>query len=185
MPDAVTPANPPSVAPNLVSAVFADRDGAGGAVEALRNLSVGDEALSVVSRQAEPAVSDETGTAQPKPRPGLAAVDGAGVGAAVGALFGLVSAVIPGAGPFITAGFLAQVLGVAAGSAASGAIVGGTSGALAGVISHLGLSEAESHYYAEEVERGGTYLGVDLSRTALDRDTVQGILDRNGGRHQE
>jgi hypothetical protein len=177
----MTQVEPQRVVPNVISAVFENRDAAGEAIQALRDLGVGDAAFSVVSRQPEEETPEVT-PAAPELRPGLAAVDGAGVGAAVGALFGLASAVIPGAGPFITAGALAQALGAVAGSAASGAIVGGTSGALAGVIAHLGVTEAESRFYAGEVERGGVYLGVDLAQTVLDRGTVQGILERHGGR---
>lgn len=178
----MTQVEPQRVAPNVVSAVFEDREAAREAIEALRDLGVSDAAFSVVSRQPEEEAVETAAPAEPELRPGLAALDGGGVGAAVGALFGLVSAAIPGAGPFITAGWLAQVLGVAAGSAASGAIVGGTSGALAGVIAHLGVTDAESRFYAGEVERGGVYLGVDLSQTAVDRGTVQGSLERHGGR---
>jgi hypothetical protein len=100
-------------------------------------------------------------------------------------LFGLASVVVPGVGPFITAGALAQVLGTAAGAAASGAIVGGTSGALGAVIASLGVADEESRYYAAEVERGGIYLGVDAARTAVDRDTIRGVLDQYEGRHPE
>lgn len=176
-----------TITPNVVSAVFPDREAAGDAVEALRNLGVSDQAVTVVARRAEdapPSATEEAEDAgEPRLRPGLAALDGAGVGAAVGALFGLAAVAIPGAGPFVTAGWLTHVMGAAAGSAASGAVVGGTSGALGGVIAHVGVSEAESRAYAEEVERGGIYLGVDLAQTALDRDTVQGVLDQYRGRH--
>lgn len=183
MPDIDTAVASPSVPRNIVSATFADAESAGQAIDSLRNLGVADGALSVLAPRA-PEVSEPEAVAAPEPplHPGIAALDGAGVGAAVGALFGLVSVAIPGVGPFITAGALAQVLGVAAGTAASGAIVGGTSGALAGVIAHLGISADESRAYAEEVERGGVYLGIDLARTALDRETVQGVVDQYGSR---
>lgn len=168
---------------NVVSAVFENKEAASGAVDALRNLGVEDRALSVLSRQpdgtsAEPA---SAGVPEATLHPAVAAVDGAGVGAAVGALFGLAAAVIPGVAPFVTAGALAQVLGAAAGSAASGAIVGGTSGALGGVIALLGIPDDEARRLADEVERGGLYVGVNLAHTALDRETVQGILDQYRG----
>lgn len=171
-----------AVPPNVVSAVFGDEAAAGRAVDALRNLGVEDRALSVVSRQAVEVPATEAASAEAaEVHPVVAAVDGAGVGAAVGALFGLVAAAIPGVGPFVTAGALAQVLGAAAGSAASGAIVGGTSGALSGVISLLGIPDDEARRLADEVERGGLYVGVDLAHTALDRETVQGVLDQYRG----
>jgi len=175
------------VPPNIISATFEDAEHAGQAVDALRNLGVNDDAISVVTR----AYGDGPHSAAAEPpdalehavHPGTAALDGAGVGAAVGAVFGLVSAAIPGAGPFITAGALAQILGAAAGAATSGAIVGGTSGALAGVIASLGVPDEESRHLAAEVERGGMYLGVDVARTAVDRDTVRSVLGQYHGRH--
>jgi hypothetical protein len=188
MPD-IDPTPAVSVPPNVVSAVFGSEEDAGRAVEALRNLGVSDSAFSVVARSHEegspPAAESPSGAAEPQLHPGIAALDGAGVGAAVGALFGLASVAIPGVGPFITAGALAPVLGVAAGAATSGAIVGGASGALAGVIAHVGLADGDAQFYAREVERGGVYLGIDLARTALDRESVQGVLDQYSGRHPE
>jgi hypothetical protein len=169
-----------AVPPNVVSAVFGDEAAAGQAVDALRNLGVEDRALSVLSRHSADAPHPEPATSANTPEatlhPGVAALDGAGIGAAAGALFGLAAAAIPGVGPFVTAGALAQVLGTAAGSAASGAIVGGTSGALGGVIALLGIPDEEARRLAGDVERGGFYVGVDLAQTALDRETVQGVL---------
>lgn len=55
-------------------------------------------------------------------------------------------------------------------------------GTLAGIIAHLGISADESRTSAEEVEKGGFYLGIDLARTALDRETVQGVVDQYGSR---
>jgi len=60
--------------------------------------------------------------------------------------------------------------------------VGGTSGALAGALSRWGISEEESSYYAGEINRGNTYVGVDLGQTTIGRETATEILRRHGGR---
>jgi hypothetical protein len=173
---------------NVVSAVFDDGRDAQRAVDWLRDQGIPNSAISVVARQGEDyratgdLSEDDDEIADDAREVGSGALTGAGVGAAAGALFGLAAAAIPGVGPFITAGALANVLGAAGGLAAAGAIVGGTSGALAGALSHWGLSEAESRYYAGEVERGGTFVGVDLSQTSVSRDTVLDAFRRFNGR---
>ena len=115
---------------------------------------------------------------------GKGALSGAAVGAGVGALFGLAALAIPGVGPFITAGALASALGTTGGAVAAGAIVGGTSGGIAGALSHWGLNEAESKYYAGEIERGGTYVGVDVANSNLTESEVRAAFDRFNGQYE-
>jgi len=173
----------------MISAVFEDTRDAQAAIDWLRDNGVPSDAVSVVARNQGdnraigdlgPEANDEA--ADDAADAGKGALTGLGVGAGVGALFGLAAAAIPGVGPFIAAGALANALGVTAGAAVSGAIVGGTSGALAGALSHYGLNEAESHYYAGEIERGGTFVSVDLSRTTVGRETVLDAFRRYHGR---
>ena len=170
----------------VISAVFDDAQDAQRAVNWLRQNGITDSAISVVSRRGNDYdasnIDDDDEAADDAADAGKGALTGLGVGAAAGALFGLAAAAIPGVGPFITAGALAHVLGAAGGGAAAGAIVGGTSGALAGALSHWGLNEAESKYYASEVERGGTWVGVDLSQTTVGTDTVLEAFRRFNGR---
>jgi hypothetical protein len=171
---------------DVVSAVFDSRSDAEQAVQWLRNQGVSDNAISVVSQQGDTTRAtggvvdaddgDEAADA------GKGALTGAAVGAGVGALFGLAAAAIPGIGPFITAGALANALGVTGGAAAAGAIVGGTSGGIAGALSGWGVSETESKYYASEIERGGTWVGVDLDNVTVDRPTVTEAFRRYNGR---
>jgi len=175
---------------DIVSAVFSNNQDAQDAVDWLRSNGVSNDAVSILARNANNDAVD-TGNiidddadeaADDAADAGKGALTGVGVGAAVGALFGLAAAAIPGVGPFITAGALASALGPAAGGAAAGAIVGGTSGGLAGALSHWGLNEAESKYYAGEVERGGTYVAVDLDRTSVNRSTILDAFRRFNGR---
>ncbi|MFN3652525.1 MAG: hypothetical protein ACK47B_23355 [Armatimonadota bacterium] len=172
---------------DIVSAVFNDSDDANRAVDWLRDNGVPERAISVVSRRGDQYAAtgdmaehaDGEDTAKDT---GKGTLIGAGVGAGVGALFGLAAFAIPGLAPFVAAGALAETLGAAGGMAAAGAIVGATSGALAGAFSAWGLSEDEAHYYAGEVERGGVYVGVDLSQTALSRESVTDAFRRYNGR---
>jgi hypothetical protein len=171
---------------DVVSAVFDSRTDAEQAVQWLRSQGVSDDAISVVSRQGDTTratggvVDDDAGDKAADT--GKGALTGAAVGAGVGALFGLAAAAIPGIGPFITAGALANALGVTGGAAAAGAIVGGTSGGIAGALSGWGVSETESKYYASEIERGGTWVGVDTSQAGVSRATVQDAFRQFNGR---
>jgi hypothetical protein len=172
---------------NIVSAVFDDRTDAERAVSWLRSNGVSDSAMSIVGRQGDDYratgdLADDDDAADDAADAGKGALTGAGVGAGVGALFGLAAAAIPGVGPFITAGALASALGTAGGAAAAGAIVGATSGGLAGALSGWGVSENEARHYAGEVERGGTYVGVDLDQATVSRDTVIDAFRRYNGR---
>lgn len=169
----------------IISAVFDDRAAAERAVEGLRRAGVADEAISVVAPHGgEETVADVQARDRifhSEDAAGEATL-GAGAGAAVGALFGLAAALIPGAGPFIAAGALSGVFGAGAGAVVAGAIVGATSGALAGALGRWGLDEIEAGYFASEIERGATYVGVDDRRTDRARERIREILEANGGR---
>jgi hypothetical protein len=168
----------------IISAVFADHQQAHQAVDALRELGISDDAISVahLNQHHHTDTDDYEESAEHVEHAGEGALAGAGVGAAVGAVFGLAAAAIPGVGPFVTAGALGAWLGGTAGAAASGAIVGSTSGALAGAISRWGVPDDEARFYAGEVERGGAYVGVDISQTAMSFDAVRDVLRSYGGR---
>jgi len=171
-----------------VSAVFDNSTDAEKAIDWLRQHGASDDRISVLTRRPEEtgAIADRTGAARVDQDPGSDAARGAGTGlaagAAVGALFGLAAAAIPGVGPFITAGALAHALGVTGGAAAAGAIVGGTSGLIAGALSKWGLDQADADYYGGEVERGATFVSVDLDGTSLTRSEVESTFRRFNGR---
>lgn len=170
---------------NMVSATFDNRADAESAVNWLRQNGVADNAISIVARHGDDytatgAVADAADDAGDAAK---GAGKGALAGAGVGALFGLAAAAIPGVGPFITAGWLTGILGATGGAAVAGAVVGGTSGALAGAFSQAGLNDDEAHHYAGEVERGSTYVAVDLSQSAgVSRDTILDGFRRFHGR---
>jgi hypothetical protein len=176
---------------NRVMAVFDKRSDAEKAVSWLRDHRVPLENISVMTRR-----SDEPSAVGEPARPERADADagsdvarGAGVGlaagAGIGALFGLAAAAIPGIGPFITAGALAHALGAFGGGAVAGAIVGGTSGAVAGALRKWGLDKADADYYGAEIERGATFVAVDLTGTSLTPADVEEAFRRFGGRFRD
>jgi hypothetical protein len=85
---------------------------------------------------------------------------GIGVGGIFGVLIGTGAIVIPGIGPLIAAGAIATI----AAGAATGGVVGGAIGLLTG----HGISNADSHLYAEGVKRGGTLVTVVADDSQLD-----------------
>jgi hypothetical protein len=171
-----------------VSAVFDHSADAEKAIDWLRQHGASDDRISVLARRPEDtgAIADRTGAARVDQDAGSDAARGAGTGlaagAAVGALFGLAAAAIPGVGPFITAGALAHALGVTGGAAAAGAIVGGASGLIAGALAKWGLDKADADYYGGEVERGATFVSVDLDGASLTRSEVEDAFRRYNGR---
>lgn len=97
---------------------------------------------------------------------------GAGIGAAAGGAAGLLAGLgiiaIPGVGPLVAAGWLASTLV----GAAAGAGAGGIVGALAG----SGMSDDESHAYAEGIRRGGTVVTARVSDG--DAERARALLDQ-------
>ncbi len=174
-----------------VAAIFHDRADAEKTVDWLRSRGIANDHISLMARNAEDtaAIADRTGAQRVDEDAGSDMARGAGTGllagAGVGVLFGLAAAAIPGIGPFITAGALANALGAAGGGAAAGAIVGGTSGAVAGALSKWGLDQADAHYYGGEIERGNTFVAVDLTGELLTRADVEDVFRRYNGRVRE
>src|SRR5258705_5315488 len=101
------------------------------------------------------------------------AAAGAGIGAAVGGVAGLLAGLgllaIPGIGPVVAARWLASTALVAA--------AGGAVGGLVGALTQAGVSEGDSHVYAEGVRRGGTLVTARVPET--DRQRYEAILDRS------
>jgi hypothetical protein len=154
---------------NRVAAVFDDRNDAKRAVNRLREIGVDETHISILGRS-------ERDTAT------VASTTGAAAGAGAGMLFGLAAAAFPGIGPFITAGALAQALGGTGGAAVAGATVGGTAGALSGALAKWGLDKADADYFSREVERGSTFVAVDLADGAINRREVEEVFRRFNGR---
>jgi uncharacterized membrane protein len=167
---------------NRVTAVFDNHAQAEQAYQALSQLGVRENHISIITQQQQQAANAAGGGQQHADDAGDGAGRGLAAGAGVGALFGLGAALIPGVGPFITAGtLLSTMLGTVAGGAVAGAVVGGTSGAIAGALARSGYSEQEAHYYGSEVERGGVFVAVDAV-DGLSIDQIRSTLAQYGGR---
>ncbi len=168
---------------NRVTAVFNNQSQAEQAIQALRQLGVGDAHLSIVARHGDNTSVAGAGTAaHDAGNEADGAAKGMLGGAGVGALFGLAAALIPGVGPFITAGVLATSLGVVGGGMAAGAIVGATTGAVAGALARAGYDEHDANYYGNAIEQGGVFVAVDTDGNAVSADQVRAVLAQYGGR---
>jgi hypothetical protein len=103
------------------------------------------------------------------------ALAGAGAGAAVGGIAGLALSLatlaIPGIGPILAAGPIAAAL--------TGAGLGAVTGGLIGGLTNLGVPEAEAHYYAEAVRRGGILVSVAADSQA-EADSAAEVMRRHG-----
>lgn len=170
---------------NRVTAVFDSQAQAEQAINALRQMGVTQEHLSIVAKHG--GATDVTGSGSVIDNAhdndtGERVGKGALAGAGVGALFGLAALAIPGVGPFVTAGVLAHTLGVTGGAIASGAIVGGTSGALANAFNKAGYDEDEARYYGGAVEQGGVFVAVDAADGIATTDQIRSVLNQYGGR---
>jgi hypothetical protein len=90
---------------------------------------------------------------------------GAGIGAAAGGAAGLLAGLgiiaIPGIGPLVAAGWVASTL--------VGAGVGAGAGGIVGALTGAGMSEDESHAYAEGIRRGGTLVTARVDDDEADR----------------
>ena len=167
---------------NRVTAVFDSMAQAEQAVNALRQLGLRDDHLSILSRHNDGSMGAGSAAADHAADTSSGASTGLVAGAGVGALFGLAAALIPGVGPFITAGWLAASLGAAGGGAVAGAIVGGTTGAVAGALAKAGYNEHEAGYYGSAVESGNIVVAVDTSNSGFTNDQISGLLSQHGGR---
>lgn len=153
------------------------------AVEDLKRFGVGQDAISLVARDAQGDATDaqEVGSTGAAEGAGAGAVGGTLVGGALGLLVGAGLLAIPGIGPVLAAGPLAAAIGTiaaAAGATALGAGIGAATGGLLGGLMGSGIPEDEAHAYVEGVRRGGSLLSVNASD--VEADDVRQILLRNG-----
>ena len=169
-----------------VSATFENADDAEKAYRWLRDNGISDNDIAIMAsdQQVQSSVGAERREAAEEAKDkGKDVVKGAAAGAGVGALFGLAALAIPGIGPFVAAGWLATALGTTAGAITSGAIVGGTAGTLAGALANTGYSKEESERFAQDVERGMTFISVNIpSGSTVDSDEIHDTFREFNGR---
>lgn len=140
------------------------------AVEELVNSGFERSAIGVVTSGGGRGVEEEEASDT-----GSGALKGAGAGAALGGIAGLVVGVgaiaIPGIGPLIAAGPIATTL--------AGAGVGAVAGGGIGALTNMGMSEADTHHYAEGLRRGGVMVSVTTDDNDMAERAAE-ILDRQG-----
>jgi len=138
---------------STVVGVFADRDRAREAIEALKDAGFAGDSISILSpdRHATQDIAEETGT-----HAGSGAATGAVAGGVLGGLggwlVGIGALAIPGIGPVIAAGAFATALG--------GAMLGAGVGAIAGALVGMGVPEEDAKFYEEEAKAGRTLVTV-------------------------
>ncbi len=141
-------------------------------VRSLKDAGFKDDNISIVSRSSDGGTrqtdGDNTDVADDA---ATGATSGGILGAGLGLLTGLGMMAIPGVGPVVAAGWLAAT----ATGAVAGAAAGGLTGGLVGALMERGVSEDESHVYAENVKRGGSIVSVSADSSHVDR--VETIMD--------
>ena len=162
---------------NIVSAVFDDREDASRAVSELRSAGIPQDAISIVGRPDDRRAGIDDDDDEGASKGGVAAAV-AGGGAA-GALLGVAALAIPGVGPLAAAGAIAASAGPTA--AALGAAAGATGGAIAKMLTDHEVDEKDAEYYEEHIQRGGTFVSVDVRRSEGRSDSARDILRRFGG----
>lgn len=165
----------------IASAIFQNFEDAERVVAKLRAAGVDERAISVLQRKGERgAAGDETDDEADTKASGAA--KGMGVGAGVGALAGAAALAIPGVGPFIALGAVAETLGLIGSSVAASAAVGAAAGGISGALMDYGVSEEDAKYYDSRIREGDVWVGVDTSKTRVERDTIEEIMEGAGGR---
>lgn len=151
-----TPSNNPAPSNRMLTAMFADRDAAERAYNALESRGYTKDDIDLV-------MTDETRKrhfGEPDTELGTKALEGAGAGSAiggtVGAIVGAVAAIgtsllIPGLG-IVVAGPIAAAL--------AGAGAGGLTGGLIGALVGRGIPEERAKIYEEGMKNGHIVMGV-------------------------
>jgi len=157
------------MATRTIARLFDSYADATAAVHELEAAGFAHDDVSLIAKRGEDAVAGEAESTETGSGAGTGATLGTLVGGGAGLLAGLGALAIPGLGPLVAAGWLVAAL--------AGAGVGAATGGLLGALTGSGLSEEESHVYAEGVRRGGNLLTVrtEDSRAA----EVEAIMQRH------
>jgi hypothetical protein len=159
-----------------VTRLFDDYSDAEAAVRELERLGVPHDHVSIVANHPDHAAHSRQGDADDVNHAGDVS-RGVTTGAALGGVGGLLAGVgllaIPGLGPLVAAGWLATTLA----GAGLGAAGGAATGTIVGALTAAGVSEDESHVYAEGVRRGGTLVSARVPEDMAER--AEAVLNGN------
>ena len=161
---------------HAVTAIFEQKEKADDAVESLDKAGVPKEAISVLWRASR---FMDTDTKWPDGHSALSitgAVAGSGF---AGALLGVAILVVPGVGPVAAAGAIA---GSAIASVASvSGIIGATGGAIAKMLTDHDVDGVSAAYYDAQIQRGKTFVSVDVAQAEGLEETARELLAEHGG----
>ena len=164
----------------MVTGVFADRDSAERAYQALPARGYSEKDINLV-------MSDDTrkryfadGTAETEL--GTKATEGAGVGGAIGATVGAIAAAIAAVGTSLVVPGLGLVIAGPAAAALAGAGAGGVTGGLIGALVGWGIPEERVKHYEESIKKGGIVMGV-TPRTSEDAEYFEREWKNSKGEH--
>ena len=155
----------------ITTRLFDTYEHASQAVAELETKGIPHSDISLVANNADDRYSSAipaTTDSAPGAATGTGATVGTVLGGGAGLLAGLGMLAIPGVGPVVAAGWLIAT--------AVGAGVGAAGGGLLGALAGAGVSESDSHVYAEGVRRGGTLVTVKTDDAHA--SMVEGVLDR-------
>jgi len=174
---------PETVDPNMVTAVFRNRNHAMQAIDWLHEHGYGDDEISsVMPDQARVDVRDKSEKAKARdeslPNETTGAMAGGAIGAAMGAGLATVAAlgtnlVLPGLGLIISGPVVAALTG-----AGAGALMGSVVGNLLG----HNVSESDAKSYEDELKKGGVAIGV-VPHSEEERNDIRKALTSFHGQH--
>ena len=130
---------------SITIGVFSTMEQAKQAIQELQRAGFSDEELGFLTRADTVTPSSNEVGAQAA----TVALEGSVLGGVLGAVAALL---IPGFGPAIAGGVLVATLG--------GAALGATAGGVIGVLTGMGFSQEDAHFYQRELEKGRAILTV-------------------------
>lgn len=156
--------------------LYYSRDEAQAAIQELRNAGYDMDKVSVIAKDADRVVEEETEEFGNKADEGAAtgAVTGGVLGGITGLLVGLGALAIPGIGPILLAGAEATAIATTLAGAGIGAAAGGLVGALIG----LGIPEEKAKVYSDRVAKGSFLVMVTGTTAEIAR--AESIMRRHG-----
>lgn len=156
-----------------VIGVFDNVDRATRALDALRDVGITPEQVSVVARDARATREISDNTDMVAEDAGKGAVVGTVLGGLAGWLVGISALAIPGIGPIVGAGIIGTTL--------AGAGIGAATGGLVGALGSYDVPEEDARAYEEWVRQGSILLTVHAASDAQAQQ-ANSVFGSQGGR---
>lgn len=162
-----------------IGALFADRDDAEQAINALKDRNFRGDQIGVAmrDRNAQGELIQETGS-KAAGAATAGAVGGGLLGGVVGFLVGVGALAIPGIGPIVSAGILTTTLGTVGATTLAGAGIGVAAGGIVGALVGMGIPESEAQYFESGFRQGHVLVTVNAGDRSAE---AAEILQQYGG----